>query len=319
VTPTAGGGKSDGSAYEETKAELARMISALVDGTGKPPSGATPLPAPARPAEDHVNGTRLSIPTPPEPDDVPEPERRPDIPEPPEPDPIPAPPAPEPGPQQPGPQQPGPQQPDDPGPFTSHSPTSPAPHHDSAPGPGGTPSVSRQSDDRPGETSSGPRQSDDSRSPGVRPSSEAGSASAPLPRRQARDAAPRRVGERSGPFAPPSVTKMADVFRDRDNDHDAREQRNGRSNGHGLAAAFGARPHTDDAQPPPEPGTRSGSTTIAGLLAEALAAYQENPDDADDTGAAPARQQPDKRDQDFDRLFDWRYQSPASGRHRSPE
>jgi hypothetical protein len=133
------------------------------------------------------------------------------------------------------------------------------------------------------------------------------------------DAASRRVGERSGPFAPPSVTKMADVFRD----DDAREQRNGTrngaGNGHGLAAAFGARPQQDDTQPPPEPGTRSGSTTIAGLLAEALAAYQENPDDADDTGAAPTRQQPDKRDQDFDRLFDWRYQSPASGRHRSPE
>jgi hypothetical protein len=54
----------------------------------------------------------------------------------------------------------------------------------------------------------------------------------------------------------------------------------------------------------------SGSTTIAGLLAEALAAYQE-------TGDEPEAQQ--RRDKEFDRLFDWRYQSPESGRHRSPE
>jgi hypothetical protein len=55
----------------------------------------------------------------------------------------------------------------------------------------------------------------------------------------------------------------------------------------------------------------SGSTTIAGLLAEALAAYQETGDEPD----AKA----DERNDDFARLFDWRYQSPASGRHRSPE
>jgi hypothetical protein len=77
------------SSYEETKAELARMMSAL---------NAKSLAS----REGKSNGVRQSIPTPPEPDDVPEPPARPDIPEPPEPDPIPAPPpepapAPEPG------------------------------------------------------------------------------------------------------------------------------------------------------------------------------------------------------------------------------
>lgn len=315
----AGGGKSDASTYEETKAELARMISVLMDGKGKQPSVATPLPAPARPAEDHANGTRLSIPTPPEPDDVPEPERRPDIPEPPEPDPIPAPPTPEPGPPQPA----------EPGPLGPSSATSPVPRHDAEPGRLAPPSATSpvpHHDAASSSTSSRSRQSDDPRSLGSPDAAASGARAARGAGRQrggtAADAAPRRVGERSGPFAPPSVTKMADVFREHDND--AGKQSNGTSNGasgngHGLAAAFGGRRQADDAQPEQEPDKRSGSTTIAGLLAEALAAYQENPDDADDPGAAPARQEPDKRDQDFDRLFDWRYQSPASGRHRSPE
>lgn len=77
------------SSYEETKAELARMMSAL---------NAKSLAS----REGKSNGARQSIPTPPEPDDIPEPPARPDVPEPPEPDPIPAPPpepapAPEPG------------------------------------------------------------------------------------------------------------------------------------------------------------------------------------------------------------------------------
>jgi GGDEF domain-containing protein len=60
----------------------------------------------------------------------------------------------------------------------------------------------------------------------------------------------------------------------------------------------------------------SGSTTIAGLLAEALAAYQETSDEPDPQPRRPAQ---NSDDNEFDRLFDWRYQSPASGRHRSPE
>ncbi|MGB3437495.1 MAG: diguanylate cyclase [Actinophytocola sp.] len=77
------------SSYEETKAELARMMSAL---------NAKSFVV----REDESNGARQSIPTPPAPDEVPEPPVRPDVPEPAEPDPIPPPPpepvpAPEPG------------------------------------------------------------------------------------------------------------------------------------------------------------------------------------------------------------------------------
>jgi hypothetical protein len=62
------------SSYEETKAELAKMMSAL---------NAKSLAARER------NGARQTIPTPPAPDDIPEPPSRPDVPEPPDPDPIP--------------------------------------------------------------------------------------------------------------------------------------------------------------------------------------------------------------------------------------
>jgi hypothetical protein len=51
-------------------------------------------------------------------------------------------------------------------------------------------------------------------------------------------------------------------------------------------------------------------------LAEALAAYQETSDEPDPQPRQPAQ---NSDDNEFDRLFDWRYQSPASGRHRSPE
>ncbi|MCT2586875.1 hypothetical protein [Actinophytocola gossypii] len=56
----------------------------------------------------------------------------------------------------------------------------------------------------------------------------------------------------------------------------------------------------------------AGSSTISGLFAEALAAYQE-------PGDEPAPAGGDAEGSSFDRLFDWRYQSPESGRHRSPE
>lgn len=75
-------GTSERSSYEETKAELARMMSAL---------NAKSLEARGR------NGARQSIPTPPTPDEMPEPPHRPDVPEPADPDPIP--PVPEPGPE----------------------------------------------------------------------------------------------------------------------------------------------------------------------------------------------------------------------------
>ena len=101
-------------------------------------------------------------------------------------------------------------------------------------------------------------------------------------------------------------------------------------------------PGHDEAQPtPPTLMSRrerraersGGSSTIAGLLAEALVAYQETQDDDEQREQQPP---PDLQDNDppqvagpgappdegfesFDRLFDWPYQSPASGRHRSPE
>ncbi|HEX2131675.1 MAG TPA: hypothetical protein VHH15_08930 [Actinophytocola sp.] len=59
----------------------------------------------------------------------------------------------------------------------------------------------------------------------------------------------------------------------------------------------------------------SGSSTIAGLLAEAFAAYQETSPDDESSRQATG----DTEASSFDRLFDWRYQSPESGRHRSPE
>jgi hypothetical protein len=59
---------------------------------------------------------------------------------------------------------------------------------------------------------------------------------------------------------------------------------------------------------------RSDSTTIAGLLAEALAAYQSSSeDDLDETPSAP---EPLDR---FDSFLNDSRQSGFSGRHRSPE
>ncbi|HEV7649171.1 MAG TPA: hypothetical protein VGP26_13515 [Actinophytocola sp.] len=101
------------STYEQTKAELARLMTALNTKKDPPPEAfePTPLPAPSRPAEDHPrNGTALpsqSIPTPPDPSEIPEPEPRPDIPDPFEPDPIP-----------PAPPDTGPESPPDTGPLT---------------------------------------------------------------------------------------------------------------------------------------------------------------------------------------------------------
>ncbi|WP_460393306.1 hypothetical protein [Actinophytocola sediminis] len=123
-------GATSGSTYAETRAELARMMSALESGAlpetlteAPPPTSAETSPAPApsglstsaggrwsfapvgettatTPAEDHLrNGAALpspptqSIPTPPEPTEVPQPPPGPEVPEPDPPDPIPVPPA----------------------------------------------------------------------------------------------------------------------------------------------------------------------------------------------------------------------------------
>jgi hypothetical protein len=58
---------------------------------------------------------------------------------------------------------------------------------------------------------------------------------------------------------------------------------------------------------------RSDSTTIAGLLAEALAAYQSSTEDE-----PPRSPEPEPLD-GFDTLMDGERQSGVTGRHRSPE
>jgi hypothetical protein len=79
-------------------------------------------------------------------------------------------------------------------------------------------------------------------------------------------------------------------------------------------------PYDEPLGPPPRPDDmprrdRSDSTTIAGLLAEALAAYQSSSEnDLDETPAAEA-EPPDR----FDSFLNDSRQSGFSGRHRSPE
>ena len=100
------------SAYEQTKAELARMMSDLTAGNLEvPPSDSTNSTDSGLKTSDTDSGPRAgdtdsepkaSIPTPPDPDTIPEPTRRPEIPDPPEPDPIP------PTPDEPQPEEPGP-------------------------------------------------------------------------------------------------------------------------------------------------------------------------------------------------------------------
>jgi hypothetical protein len=65
---------------------------------------------------------------------------------------------------------------------------------------------------------------------------------------------------------------------------------------------------------------RSDSTTIAGLLAEALAAYQSSTegDDDEDDDDEEQRQAPEPLDR-FDSFLNDSRQSGFSGRHRSPE
>jgi hypothetical protein len=134
-----------------------------------------------------------------------------------------------------------------------------------------------------------------------------------LPRRERRRVgeSPRLGGERDGR---PRAGRLADAFRE----EPAGRTENGPRD---LGAAFGSR--NAKTGEPGKPSGRtterraersSGSTTIAGLLAEALAAYQESPEELE-----PPAKKEQAPDNDFDRLFDWRYQSPASGRHRSPE
>ncbi len=267
--------RDDSSTYEQTKADLARLMSALTSGGTQVPAAdppPTPLPAPSRPTEDRPrNGASQSIPTPPEPDEVPDPKPRPDIPDPGEPEPIP-----------PAPPEPGPEPPDEPGPLTPPSATTPGPSRRrsrlaAAFGAYDDPQTTTSSN-----TANTAAKGDD------KPASTTSAGDGRAPRTTSRGLSAAFGGSRGDTTRRPS-----------------------------MAAAFGDSAETTSSEQA-EPGARRGersSATIAGLLAEALAAYQETADEPEPEKPTPAPE----ADNDFDRLFDWRYQSPASGRHRSPE
>jgi GGDEF domain-containing protein len=267
--------RDDSSTYEQTKADLARLMSALTGGGTQVPAAdppPTPLPAPSRPTEDHArNGTSQSIPTPPEPDEIPDPKPRPDIPDPGEPEPIP-----------PAPPDPGPEPPDEPGPLTPPSAVMPSRRRSRLAAAFGA------YDDPQTTTSSDPASANTAGKGDDNPASTTSAGDERAPRTTSRGLAAAFGGSRGDTTRRPS-----------------------------MAAAFGESAETTSGEQA-EPGTRRGersSATIAGLLAEALAAYQETTDEPEPEKPTPAPE----ADNDFDRLFDWRYQSPASGRHRSPE
>ncbi|WP_143229523.1 diguanylate cyclase domain-containing protein [Actinophytocola xanthii] len=260
------------SSYEETRAELARLMSALEAGApdapveprspavtpessggdtaaepsrGEPassgrwsfPAPGTPvaLPAPARPGDDQTPryGLALSVPAPPEPSEVPEPPSPAEVPEPPPPEPVPTP-------------------PNDPGAWPPGEPGSRPPGEPGSPPPG---------------------------EPGPPPPGEPG----------------------SQPPGDPTVVPHLGAY----------------PGTTGQEAPFGE--PVDPPTPSPRPRRRGerSSTAIAGLLADALAAYQETA--RDDHDAQPPTPSAEADLASFDRLLDWPYQPPASGRHRSPE
>jgi GGDEF domain-containing protein len=346
------------SMYEETKAELARMMSALHKGNLRiPPAGQSSdepaqLPAPSRPGDDHPrNGAALprqSIPTPPDPDEVPEPPARPDVPDPHEPDPIP-----------PAPPDPGPTPPDEPGPLTPPSVKWPAEPSRSWPEPadpepfgqGGAATSERPAGygDTAGPATGGNAVTGDTQSRGGAVESGPTTGNIDWPAAPASgtpaDATPRTPASgqwdaatstpvnasAAGPGPSPArgtfgATPSAREAATADpaaSGPDATGSTSDGATGRGPGASDGTTSSgtgTTSRGPVGQRGRRSerssDSTTIAGLLAEALAAYQETTDEPDKP-SEPAR--PAEPDNDFDRLFDWRYQSPASGRHRSPE
>lgn len=303
VLPPAG---YSSSTYEQTKAELALLMSALATGNV---AAAAPLPAPSRPVEDEPrNGVHLSVPTPPEPDEVPEPKPRPDIPDPGEPDPIP-----------PAPPEPGPPPPDEPGPLVPPSVEDAATSDTAGRDEGGSGLGDPSSGDSAVDLPSTGRRSVDRRrdtSFGAEPSQAKG-----LPVR--RPGGSRLADAFRGGAYPETAEQPADVdpqtrpgsgtHSPADGDTPGRAEVS--SEPQGLVAEPGPAGSNESLTERGEGRRERSSTTIAGLLAEALAAYQETTDDSE-PAPKPAER---ARDDDFDRLFDWRYQSPASGRHRSPE
>lgn len=397
------------STYEQTKAELSRLMSALATGSvhappdatdASPTFASTPLPAPAHPVEDRMrNGTavpRQSIPTPPDPDEIPEPPRRPDIPDPDEPEPIP-----------PAPPDPGPPPPDEPGPLTPPSAgrrvsrlaaafgagpdrAGSAPHSsttfgggtgtsaDQTGGPGrpaaGDTSIHTEAADRPPNTSNQAGTPDQAPATGgtnhTAPAIDAPASSfeRDVPTGRAPTAGSADGAARVGDALPAGaerVTSTAGAER-ATTPADAERAAVGGAAGRAERATDSGRVdysggRVDALNPTGDQGAGNGaargrrsggrrserssdSTTIAGLLAEALAAYQETADEPSPNQRAsnvpeptrstsnqvepvrPATMRPEtnqterrESDDEFGRLFDWRYQSPASGRHRSPE
>ena len=271
------------SSYEETKAELARMMSKLTGGSLQ-------VSPEVSPGGERRNGAapRQSIPTPPEPDDIPEPTRRPEIPEPPEPDPIP-----------PAPPEPGPIAPDEPGPaepprtalmsafdvLTSPGPVAELPSR--------KPRKSWQEIE-----SSAVVESPADRLFGSEPA-EPAEPTAPPPRTPFKSS----LGAAFESFGLPETPEPAP----------AKEPEPAQT----YDVPLGPQP-----RPPGEPSRRdrSDSTTIAGLLAEALAAYQSSAEDDEENKAPepPRKPEPEPFDRFDDFLSDPR-QSGVTGRHRSPE
>ena len=295
----AGAGNAEGdtaeqrSSYEETKAELARMMSKLTGGSPQVPPGE---------GRRNGSGPRQSIPTPPEPDDIPEPARRPDIPEPPAPEPIP-----------PTPPEPGPIAPDEPGPLEPPPRSALMSAFDVL-------------------TAPGPVASADMEETRFEPRAELAS-SAELPARKPRSS--WQEIESNAVVESPADTLFGD-------EPAARPPRTPFKSSLGAAFESFGLPEPEPAKepakepapaqtydvplgpqprPPGEPSRRdrSDSTTIAGLLAEALAAYQSSTEDAEDEAVeAPRKPEPEPFDRFDDFLSDPR-QSGVTGRHRSSE
>ncbi len=329
-----------------------------------------PLQAPTRAAEDHTrNGTTrpvLSIPTPPEPDDVPEPPRRPDIPDPDQPEPIP-----------PAPPEPGPPEPDEPGPLTPPSAGDPGTGLDRTGDTDGLAAVFGgragkrtrrtgglsaafriETDLQPDDTGNDPASTTADSPAGTTGSAGTANPSGTGAGRATTTTGPAAPGTTaaapptgastsgadttdpgttatpdtagaSGTGTAPGQAAAPDASGADGTDVGIAPAPNGIAPAASPTGAFGAAapgraaPDADEllARRERRAERSSESTTIAGLLAEALAAYQETSDEPA-AGSEPAgRPEPTRtsRDGDFGRLFDWRYQSPASGRHRSPE
>lgn len=293
------------STYEETRAELARMMSALNTGSL------------------HMSPAQQSVPRPPEPDDMPEPPQRPDIPEPVEPDPIP-----------PVPPEPAPGMPDVPRGASTRSGLMAA--FDALTGPA---PVANDSDDNdtdndvdnlpfraafdaaPELPSRKPLKSwAELQSAAVieSPADDLfGQQTATRPRRERFKSSLGAAFEAFGQPEPPATPAAPPATPEQPKTAEQPK----------TTAPTTAEPKAEEPTyaeplgPPTRPDDmprrdRSDSTTIAGLLAEALAAYQSSTEEDEAEPEPP--QAPDRFDT-FLQNADDRQQSGVHGRHRSPE